>query len=289
MSTSSFFALPKTETTSGHSVITNAWGPTRCTQVCVDTRTGDYPVLCAKRGAVTVPFPTRVGMVSSMRVLSCEIPATFRQYSASSQNTTFSVGDGQMVTVPDRNWTAVELTTYLSSISGTNLSFAYDADTNRVSMTNIGVSGDPVAVSFSCSPHSVFERTRLKNRLGWCMGFRRPEYVVPGGGTVFAEGAFVEKPTSVIYLRVVDNQSSSENSMTVCSFSSDSTILARITTDATDGTMFASTINGRLISGTRKYSGKTDLDRVTVELVDGYGNPVATDTDFSVCLEMVHM
>lgn len=291
MSAPPFFALPKTEQLSGHSVITNAWGPTKQTQVCLDTRFGDLPSSsCVKGGPITIPFPTRVGHISSLRVLSCELPITFYQYSAAMQNTTFSVG-GQPVTVPDRNWTATSLTAFLTTISGTGLSFSYDADINRISMTNINANGSPpIAVSFSCSPTVVFERTRLKSKLGWYMGFRKPEYSIPSGATVIAEGAFVDQPLQAVYLKIVDHQSSSENSMVLCTPISDNNILAKITIGGVPGSMLpASLVNGQLISGTRKYSGKVDLDRISVGIVDVYGRPVALDAEFSVCLEMTHM
>lgn len=287
-----FFVLPKTEQTSGHSVITNTWGPTKQTQVCIDTRFGDIPSpSCIKGGPVTIPFSTRIGHVGGVRVLSCELPMTFYQYSAAMQNTTFSAG-GQTVTVPDRNWTAASLTAFLTSNPGTTgLTFAYDANLNRISMKNTGSMS--VSVSFSCSPTAAFERTRLKSKLGWYMGFRRPEYSILPGATVIAEGAFVEQPLQALYLKVIDHQSSSEDSMLLCSPSSDNSILAKITFDRTKypfgSVLPASIVNGHLISGTRKYSGKIDLDRISVGLVDVYGHPVAIDAEFSVCLEMTHM
>jgi hypothetical protein len=51
----------------------------------------------------------------------------------------------------------------------------------------------------------------------------------------------------------------------------------------------ANTFNGLLLSDQRLYAGKTDIQKLNIQLVDEWGNVVDLNgVDFSFCLEIEH-
>ncbi len=70
-------------------------------------------------------------------------------------------------------------------------------------------------------------------------------------------------------------------------------ILARITLDPTQypygSTLPANTYNGLLLSDIRTYSGKVDLQKLNVQILNEVGVPMALNGgEFSFCLEVAH-
>lgn len=275
--------IPVVETTSGHSTLTNTWGPTKQTHQCLDTRFADA-VIGTSDHTIAIPIDT-VSKITNMQVLSCEIPMSFTQFSTALQNTTLVI-DGASLTVPDNNWTASTLTNQLTG--NTTLTFTYDESTNRVSITNTTLV--PSVVNFAANSKFQFDR-QLKSKLGWFMGFRKPEYTILAGATLTAEGAFVAQTITALYLRVLDFQTGAENSMALRNTNND--ILAKIILDPIrypyGSVLPATQSNGHLISGTRQFSGRSNLDKVAIGLCDFYGRTIARDADFSTCLEITHM
>ena len=68
-----------------------------------------------------------------------------------------------------------------------------------------------------------------------------------------------------------------------------SNIIARISLDAynTSPTVYASTGNGKMVSETRTYQGKTDIQRLRIKLLDDFGKVIDLNhMDFSFVLEI---
>ena len=70
-------------------------------------------------------------------------------------------------------------------------------------------------------------------------------------------------------------------------------ILARISINKTNypfGTILpANNYNGYLLTDKREYTGRVDLQKLSIQLVDEIGEPVSLNgLDFSFCLEVEH-
>ena len=70
-------------------------------------------------------------------------------------------------------------------------------------------------------------------------------------------------------------------------------ILARIAMNKTTfpfGSFLpANNFNGYLLSDKRTYSGKVDIQKLSIQLVDDIGNPISLNgLDYSLCLEVEH-
>jgi serine protease inhibitor ecotin len=68
-------------------------------------------------------------------------------------------------------------------------------------------------------------------------------------------------------------------------------IIARITLDKSsygfNSVLPANVYNGLLVSDVRTYSGKIDIQKLNIQLLNDFGNPISLNgMDFSLCLEV---
>lgn len=306
-----FLAPGTVVTPDAHPVTVGAVRPRRTTQLVVDTRFGDSVgganatatgPICAETNTyvpatVVVPLETRVANLLSMRVHSVEFPLQFYQYSSALQNTSFAAGtpgeltEANLATIPDGNYTASGIATALSAISGTGLAFSVSASSGRVVATNIG--GGPVEVRFAVTSAHAFDRHRLKQKLGWMLGFREASYVIPSGGAVEAEAFFQEQTVRYAYLMVDDFVNARRGSLQSCAPELKSSALARVAIDY-ERYPFGSVIpateaNGYLWSGTRTYteSSAAPLTKVGLHFCDEFGRALPLNrAEYAACLEI---
>lgn len=145
-----------------------------------------------------------------------------------------------------------------------------------------------------------FDKYDLKTKLGWLLGYRKLSLYKISGLTV-ATGAV--KSESIIdlngprYLFIVVDEFSKGNQNSFLSPLSNSiinkNILSRLNYDTKihpfGSILSASIITGTLLSDRRSYTGKIDLQKLKVQLVNEYGKPVNLNgLDFSFCLEIEH-
>jgi hypothetical protein len=155
-------------------------------------------------------------------------------------------------------------------------------------------SSGSVVINFAVNSTGQFDGYNIKRKLGWFLGFRNQSYTVSTSNT-YSE-AFVDySGLRYLYLVVDEYTRGNQNSFIAALPSSlvKKNILARIAVNAISfpfGTVLpANNFNGYLLSDKRTYSGKVDLQRLSVQLVDDIGVPVSLNgLDYSFCLEVEH-
>jgi hypothetical protein len=297
---SSRFLHPSVKQVGDHAVLVGTNTHEQTTQLIVDTRFGTASTLsnsCPETNTYTpapiiVSLETRIPKIQSMRVHSCEFPVQMYQYSAALQNTSFASG-GNVATIPGNNYTLSTMVDTLSSISGTGLGFSV-GEHGRIIARNINVSGGPINLSFAVTEETNFDRYRLKQKLGWCIGFRQSEYTIGVGESVEAEAFFQAQTVRYVYLAVNDYATNRRTSLKTCAPETNGDVLARIDLDGQlypfGSVLPATEKNGHLWSGVRTYSnGGANLDRVALHFCDEYGRALDINhAEFSVGLEICH-
>lgn len=304
---SSRFLHPSVTNVNDHSVLVGQQSVDKITHLVLDSRfgiattntnTNTHPNTTPN--STIMPLEQRIPKAKRMRVCTVEFPVQFYQYSADLQNTSFAVTESEtntiIVTIPDGNYTATQIADELTtSTPGANLTFSAVQGKIRVSNSSV----NPITLSFAVTQDAIFDRNRLKQKLGWGLGFRQATYVIPPNngsidGTIDAEGWFQPHTVRYAYLMLNDYSTNRQTTMTTCAPSLNGDVLARITLDYTKypmhTTLPATEANGYLWSGVRTYSGgSTTLERLTLSFSDEGGRPLyLNQSDFSVGLEIEH-
>jgi hypothetical protein len=194
-----------------------------------------------------------------------------------------------------------------SRVATTSTCYTYNYS-NFNSVTGLATINFALNGSFSCNGINTnigiltpdFEKVNYKTKLGWLLGYRRQiQYSIPAKGS----DTNILKSESIIdlngprYLYIVVDEFSKGNQNSFISPLSNSiinkNILARLSFDAKThplgSILSASIINGKLLSDRRSYTGKIDIQKLKVQIVNEYGNPMNLNgLDFSFCLEVEH-
>lgn len=291
---------PKTTQYGSHMVTTGVMLPTKIKYLNMDTRYSDnYSTI--KTANYHITLPERVSDVKSIRVRCAEIPMSFYNISFQLDNNVFNVID----TLTDATYTFqipdgfydedglvdavnAQLQTAPSPVNA----LVYSIKNKRSVFTNNGTTD--LKIQFDVSPQGATDLQNMPYKLGWILGFRETDYVIP---SLFElnSSSFVDffLPR---YLFLVINEFKNTNPYSFITLMQSSEInrsqiLARIAMDYTKhpfGTVLrASEEEGFIVSDTRVYTGPTTLHRMNVILVNERG--VAMDLnglDFSFCLEL---
>jgi len=146
-----------------------------------------------------------------------------------------------------------------------------------------------------------FDKFNYKTKLGWLLGFRKyTQYTLPAGtienpGIITSESIIDLNGPRYLYI-VVDEFSKGNQNSFISPLSNsiiNKNILARLSFDTKThplgSILSASIINGKLLSDRRSYTGKIDIQKLKVQIVNEYGNPMNLNgLDFSFCLEVEH-
>lgn len=150
---------------------------------------------------------------------------------------------------------------------------------------------------------NIQDMDALPFRLGWLLGFRattlaKLSVTVPGAGGRATGSAFVDvNGPRYLYLVVDEFLNGNPHTFTTMLKTSQmrNNVLARVSiinSALLGGAAFGSVLtanvsNGLLVSDTRTYSNKVNLQRLNVQMVNELGVPVNLNgLDFSFCLEM---
>jgi hypothetical protein len=143
------------------------------------------------------------------------------------------------------------------------------------------------------TPTADFDKQNVKSKLGWLLGFRNITYTVTAGSTVFSEALIDLMGPRYLYLVIDDFNNSATNTFISPLPNSiiNKNILAKITIDYTHFSfgqiIAANPFNGLLIPDVRSYNGKVNLQKLKIQLVNEYGQPIHLNgLDFSFCLEL---
>lgn len=300
------FLEPKTTQYGSHMITTGVHKDSKTKYINIDTRFRDEYITtnCNANNisSYNISLPERFTDVHNISVTNIEIPNTFYNISSNLANNSMKfkrLTDTYILTLPDGYYTTDNLKSTINTILGgvggigsTNFSnISYDIINNLSYFT----SGDETFnVEFDVDNTGSFNKYNFKTRLGWIMGFRSQNY------TISTSGMYSEFPPnlylpSYLYL-VIDEFSKGNQSSFVCPLADcnmNKNILARITIDYKfypyGYTIPANTHNGYLVSDIRSYTGKIDIQRFNVQLVNETGIPMNLNgSDFSFCLKLEH-
>jgi hypothetical protein len=252
----------------------------------------------------TISIPQRINDVKSISVMNIELPLTFYNISSSLENNIFEVvssGISKTIIIPDGQYDASGLSVVVNrELSGVGFS-GLVFNNNGLNSTFSTVAGSyiinfAVKSSMTSSGTSLgtnFNKFHLKSRLGWILGFRNIQYTVSNGSPAISESFIDLNGPRYLYLIIDDFTQSNPASFIVPSYASflNNNIIAKISLDRTFYTFgkiyVANDSNYWLFGDKRIYSGKVDLQRFKIQLVNEIGLPINLNgLDFSFGLEI---
>jgi hypothetical protein len=285
--------IPEIRQEGAHMIMQNIKKESKIKYVNVDSRfQNEYNQ--NKLANFTYELPQKITDVKSIAVRTVEIPMTFFYFSQNRGNTFFKANNTS-VQISDGNNTVISLRDKILNTLQNDYG-NYDITFDINSTNNIIIQNDSVTnytISWDVDASGGFQKNNLKASLGWCLGFRQPSYTIPVGTNIISEGVVDIYNIRYLFLVVDEFRSSNPNSFLSPQSSSllSKNILARITLNPAffpyGSILTANTFNGYLLSDQRVYSGKTDIQKLKIQLVDELGIPVdLNQVDFSFCLEI---
>lgn len=288
------FMEPKTKQYGSHMVMTNVQKNSKTKYINIDTQFRDeYNYM--KTSNYNITLPERVNEIKDLKVTNIEIPLTYFIISENLGNSYFKItvsGTEHIITIADGNYTSSSLQTAINTaLSGKNLSCTLTQNSFSSFVTSSGT----IKIEFDVDKYGNSDKYNFKSKLGWLLGFRNTTYDLTTNATT-SEGFLNLNGPNYLYLAVDEfNKSSNQNSFSSPLFSSmvNKNILARIVIDHKNYTfgdvLVASIDNGYLLSDTRNYTGKIDLQKLNIQLLNETGIPMNLNSlDFSFCLEVTH-
>lgn len=299
----SMFLSPKVTQYDNHMVMTNVTKPSKIKYVNIDTRfREEYSDYAANSlASCSISLPERITEVKSIKVRNAEIPLSMYNISAAIGNNCFQIVDvattpptKTMIVIPDGQYTttlsifqAIAIATTAGNI---NLFYSISPNSKSILSANTG----SVTVNFAVKSTGEPDAYNFKQKLGWLLGFRNPSYIVNTSGTT-SEAVLDLNGSRYLYLVLDEFTRGNQNSFIAPLPSSllRKSILARISMDPAHYSygkiLTANNYNGLLLTDTREYTGRVDLQKLSIQLVDEFGNPVSLNgLDYSFCLEVEH-
>ena len=310
------FMSPKTTQYGSHMVMTNVGKETKTQYVNIDTRFRDEYNHSNYQNVsnYNLTLPYRFTEVKSISVSAMELPITYYNISATLKNNSIKITDTSnakygTIVIPDGQYNISDLITAVNTGFGTvatssgNTNFTHLSIVSYSSTTNSGnkfsritnSTTPSILVEFDIDSLGNFDKYNIKSKLGWILGYRSPSYLILGGSTIQSETFIDINGPKYVYLVVDEYSSGNQKSFlsTLPTSQINKNILARISISQQIypyGTIeIANFANGLLTTDIRSYTGKVDIQRLTVQLVDENGTNVNLNgSDFSFCLKIQH-
>lgn len=308
------FLQPKVSQYGRNMVMTNVRKPIQKKYWNIDTRFhDDYDNYSQMVNGNPIPsytftLPQPINDVQSIQVINVELPISFYTISASLGNNVMQVNNSLLV-IPSGNYTPATLKTAINTqLTALSLStLVHDVANNKSTFVNN--TGASVTLNFAIKPSKTnictnvsaagatadFDKFNFKSKLGWILGFRNTTYTIANGATLTSENIIDVNTPRYLYLILDEftqgNQNSFISPMPMSIINKN--ILAKISLDPihyTFGTIMpANEYNGLLKSDVRSYNGRVNLQKLKIQLVNEYGEPVNLNgLDFSFCLEILY-
>jgi hypothetical protein len=246
----------------------------------------------------TFTLSQKITDVKSISVANVEVPNTLYNISAAMGNNYFAIvasnsATVNLITIPDGIYTASNIAsainTVITAVLGASppLSYTLSSTSNYSGFSNSS-SSVSYTLQFAVTPTGTADKYNFKSKLGWFLGFRNITYTVRTNGSIASESIVNINNKKYVYLAVDEYATTYQNSfLTSLPFSSISkNIIAKIQLDTRTwpfGYMIPANAHiGSLMSDTRAYSGKVDIQKLGIQLLDEDGNPVNLNgQDFS--------
>jgi hypothetical protein len=291
------FTGPKTTQYGSHMVMSNVAKETKVKHINIDTKFRDeYNANTITNYNITLP--QKVNEVKNMSVTNIELPMTFYNISENLGNNTMKITQSSVskqIVIPDGQYTQASLVTAvaarLSALSITNVGFAIT--NNKTSITTDSVT--PYTIDFDVDSTGNFAKYNFKFRLGWILGFRKQSYVISSTQSMTSECLVDLSGPRYLYL-VIDEFTGTGNQNSFVSPLPTSLInknvLARIPISLQIYpfmSVFPFHRTNGLLSDVRSYTGKVDIQKLNVQLVNENGIVMDLNgADFSFCLRLEH-
>jgi len=294
--TNDLFLEPKTKQYGSHMVMTNVTKQPKLKYVNIDSRFRDeYNYHSTVNYNITLP--QRITDVKTITLTAIEIPMSFYNISAALGNNCLNITSPgnyttTTITIPDNYYTNSTLTTAINNAVGSHfLTFNY----NGSNSTFIAASGKTVTIDFDVTTSGNSDKYNVKSKLGWILGFRNITYTVIHSSSTVSESFIDLNGPRYLYLALDEYNKGNQYSFVSPLYTSiiNKNIIARISMDTAThgyGTILpANLTNGLLVSDSRSYTGKIDLLKLNLQLLDENGNNVNLNgLDFSFCLAVEH-
>ena len=249
-----------------------------------------------------ITLPERINDVKSIIVCNAEIPMSFYNVSGTLGNNYFKLINGNsyvIINVPSAEYTPDSLMTAINAkINASGAAYAgrvaCSIAGNRTTFTS---TNGAYTIMFDVDETGNTDAYHFKDKLGWMLGFRKQSYVISSTPVVSASSENVIDINTTRYLYLVLDEYTKGNQNSFISPMRESlirkNIIAKITLNKTvfrfGEILPANNVNGYLLTDRRNYTGKVDLQKLNVQLVDETGTPVDLNgLDFSFCIEVEH-
>ena len=295
------FLSPNTKQYGSHMVMTNVHKETKRKYVNIDTRfRDDYSE--SQLANYIITLPERITDAKSIYITNVEIPNVLYNVSAVQKNsslvlTNINNSNKYVITVPDGRYKTItelhsELNVKLLFITGdSNIRISLDSS-NKSKFTS---TTNTYAINFAVDASGNVDKSLLKSKLGWILGFRKINYTVNNTTTIIAEALPDVFGSKYLYLAIDEFSNGNQRSFISPLPNSfiNKNIAARVSIDSIafgfNNLITANRANGAMVSDKREYTGKIDLQKLNVQILDEYGNPISLNgLDFSFCMEVEH-
>lgn len=320
------FSAPKVSQYNNHMVMTNVTKETKTKYLNIDTKFCDEYMNnrtdpnnpSYNKANYNITLPERINDVKSITLLNAEIPMTFDNNNISEAlgNNCFKISSNYlennfsaMIIIPDGQYTITTLVEAIDNILKNNnnqdrvlscsikynkISFFLSPDYNMI-------------IDFAVSKNGDFDKFNFKSKLGWILGFRKNSYIISGysrpvniSDYLIAENNYninnyIFNNLRYFYLAIDEYSKGNPNSFlsALPNSSINKNIIAKICLDfqfyPINSILNANKTNGLLMSDIRSYTGKTDIQKLNIQLIDDIGQPVNLNgLDFSFGLKIEH-
>jgi hypothetical protein len=302
------FLEPEVKQYGSHMVMTNVSRHSKYKFINIDSKYRDNtenryvttydPLKTNFQASFNVTLPERINDVKSVMVCNAEIPMSFYNISATLGNNYFKIVTGatySVIQIPNGEYNITTLKTAINAAIYDKMFFAISLDIDSNNLSAFTSNGFYTLV-FDTDINGNDDAYQFKDKLGWLLGFRKRNYTIPAETTIYSENMVDLNTIRYLYLAVDEYTKGTQNSFLSPmqnSFLRSKTILAKITlnkkTFSFGDILPANNFNGYLLSDRRQYSGKVDIQKLNVQLIDDTGTPVDLNgMDFSFCLEVEH-
>lgn len=295
------FMNGKLKQQNGHMIMTNVYRPTRKKYLNIDSRFHDGYQTSREKGLASFQYtlPQTIFDIKSIRAKVVELPHSFYNYSENAKNTFVHISGDNITdgtyTLPDGHYQTVDnlIAELNTDCFPTDIVATYDGFNIKATITNNTAS--PVTLKWNIDKDGSTDRYDLQSKLGWCLGFREESVTIQPGQSATGEGIINVCPFKYLYLVVDDYLKSNPSSFISPLRDSlmNKSILARLSINSTTltngqfGNSIISVPTYNLISDTRTYMGKSNLQKMKIEVVNEWGHVIDLNSiPISFCLEV---
>lgn len=299
MNKAELFVEPVSRQYGSHMVMTNVYKSQKTKYVNIDTKFRDE-YNYQQTANYNISLPERITDVKTATITNIEIPITFYIISSNFGNNYFRISKTgstpEVITITDGNYTISELITEINTqLLATNTAtlISISNSKNKSVFTNADTTYDYI-IDFDVDSVGGNDKYNLKTKMGWLLGFRKSSYnILPVGQTITSENLIDLNGPRYLYLAIDEFNKNNQNTFVSQMATSiiNKNIIARISLDTHThpfGTILPATrYSGLLVSDTRTYTGKIDLQKLNVQLLNEYGKPIILNgMEFSFCMEI---